>query len=34
MQAQTTNFSAASHILSTLASDNPLIPVKFCKSKL
>lgn len=38
--ALTTIFSAASHIFSTLASDNPLIPVKFwkmqksCKQKL
>lgn len=30
----TTIFSAASHILSTLASDKPLIPVKFCTEKI
>ena len=30
----TTSFSAASHILSTFASDNPLMLVKLCKNPL
>lgn len=34
IKALTTIFSAASHILSTFASDNPLIPVRFCKMEI
>jgi hypothetical protein len=31
LKGQTRSFSAASQILSTFASDKPLIPVRFCK---
>jgi len=32
LKDQTRSFSAASQILSTFASDKPLIPVRFCKT--